>query len=117
MHSYCLDCSRAAWRDWYTDAENRRRHLAQLSRRRRRRIERNQRVLAELKARPCADCGQVFPPYVMDFDHVGLKTGEVSSFVYSSSAGRLLAEADNYEVVCANCYRVRTHRRLRDPSK
>jgi hypothetical protein len=24
----------------------------------------------ELKARPCADCGVQYPPYIMDFDHV-----------------------------------------------
>ena len=25
--------------------------------------------LRELRNRPCADCGERFPPYVMDFDH------------------------------------------------
>jgi hypothetical protein len=35
---------------------------------------------------------QTFPPYVMDFDHVGLKTGEVSKFVYTYSTQRLVAD-------------------------
>jgi 5-methylcytosine-specific restriction endonuclease McrA len=68
-------------------------------------------LLARLKDRPCADCGERFPSYVMDFDHIGPKTGAVSSFVRSSSPKRLLAEAENCEVVCANCHRLRTWRR------
>lgn len=55
----------------------------------------------------------VFPPHVMDFDHInGDKRGEVSSFVYSSSTETLLAEAAKCHVVCANCHRIRTHARL-----
>jgi hypothetical protein len=48
----------------------------------------------------------------MDFDHVGEKTGEVSSFVYTSSTERLLDEASKCDVVCANCHRERTYQRL-----
>jgi hypothetical protein len=50
----------------------------------------------------------------MDFDHVGTKTGDVSKFVYTSSPDRVLAEAKKCEVVCANCHRERTFRRLRE---
>ena len=110
--SFCKDCTRIAWRLWYGDEKNKSKHLAQLSRRRQRRIQRNQQILAELKNRPCADCGRLFPTYVMDFDHVGEKTGEVSSFVYTSSTERLLDEASKCDVVCANCHRERTYQRL-----
>jgi L-lysine 2,3-aminomutase len=49
----------------------------------------------------------------MDFDHTGEKTGEVSSFVFTYSTERLLAEVKRCDVVCANCHRVRTYQRLR----
>jgi L-lysine 2,3-aminomutase len=48
----------------------------------------------------------------MDFDHTGVKTGEVSSFVFTYSTDRLLAEVKLCDVVCANCHRKRTYRRL-----
>src|SRR5947209_5577809 len=51
--SWCRDCTRAAWIAWYSDERNRKKHLAQLHTRRRRRIRRNQRVISELKSQPC----------------------------------------------------------------
>lgn len=73
LQSYCRDCSNRAWRRWYREETNRRRHLDTLYLRRRRRIDRHQQLITELKSQPCADCGQVFPPYAMDFDHLGDK--------------------------------------------
>src|SRR5579859_409177 len=29
-----------------------------------------QRKINTLKVKPCVDCGGIFPPYVMDFDHL-----------------------------------------------
>ncbi len=83
-----------------------------MSRRKRRHIKRNREIVLELKSQPCADCGRTFPPYVMDFDHLGEETGEVSSFVYTMTANRLLAEVERCEVVCANCHRIRTYKPL-----
>ena len=60
---------------------------------------------------PCADCGGVFPPYVMDFDHVtGEKELNVSRALRVSVA-RMLAEIAKCEVVCSNCHRIRTYER------
>jgi hypothetical protein len=101
-----------AWRKWYRDPENRARHLVLVARRRKRRNLRNKRIVSELKSQPCADCGNRFPPYVMDFDHIAYKATEVSSLVYTHSSERLLAETRECDVVCANCHRVRTQRRL-----
>lgn len=64
----------------------------------------------QAKSRPCTDCGNEYPPYVMQFDHVG--TGK--EFNISQAAGRgygrqkIQAEIDKCEVVCANCHAVRT---------
>jgi hypothetical protein len=110
--SYCKDCANRAWRKWYRNQQNRLHHLELVAIRRRRRNERNLRLVRELKSRPCADCGQAFPSYVMDFDHIGPKSAEISSMVRTLSTERLLAEVGNCEVVCANCHRVRTYMRL-----
>ena len=102
----------AAWREWYGKDANRARHVAQVAERRRKRAARHRRLVADLKSQPCQDCGQTFPPHVMDFDHVGEKTGEVSKYVYTSGTATLLAEIERCDVVCANCHRIRTYERL-----
>ena len=106
--SYCRPCMNTAWREWYANEANRARHLSQVAGRRRRRTQRHKRLIEELKSQPCTDCGQSFPPFVMDFDHVADKTGEVGRLVSTYGTGRLLAEIERCEVVCANCHRIRT---------
>lgn len=67
--------------------------------------------LRELRTVPCMDCGGIFPPYVMDFDHRDPKTK-----LFSLAAGKSLlknrvlleAEVAKCDVVCANCHRIRT---------
>lgn len=63
---------------------------------------------------PCADCGQRFPYYCMQFDHLpGQKkefnVGEAKTRMVSLE--KLKAEIKKCEVVCANCHAKRTHRR------
>ena len=58
------------------------------------------------------DCGQCFPPCAMDFDHVrGEKVGNVGGMALASWA-KLQAEIAKCEIVCANCHRQRTNKRL-----
>lgn len=64
-----------------------------------------------MKEQPCADCGQRFPYFVMDFDHVGKKTDSVSRLTYQAAIRRVRHEVKVCEVVCANCHRIRTHQR------
>ena len=66
-------------------------------------------LVAELKSRPCPDCGGHFPPVVMDFDHVkGNKRGIISRMTSAPMSGaKLLEEIAKCEVVCANCHRRR----------
>lgn len=66
--------------------------------------------LNEVKNVPCADCGVKYPPYVMDFDHLGDKEFNISNG--SMSLAKVKAEIEKCEVVCANCHRVRTHTRF-----
>jgi len=68
--------------------------------------------LRDLRRVPCADCGDTFAPYVMEFDH---KQPGTKSFGFSAagsvSRDRLLTELSKCEVVCANCHRARTYAR------
>ncbi len=72
-----------------------------------------QNFISECKTKPCADCKQTYPPYVMDFDHkynkdFCINRGEAQGIAKS----RLIAEMAKCDVVCANCHRIRTHKRL-----
>jgi len=67
-------------------------------------------IAQERKAQPCADCGGMFPYYVMDFDHREgeVKSAHVSRLVGQMNLQRLLDEIEKCDVVCANCHRIRT---------
>ena len=69
-------------------------------------------LLRDLKSVPCTDCHGIFPPYVMDFDHVGDDKLINVSMAVKVGRRRLLAEIAKCEVVCANCHRQRTQDRL-----
>lgn len=112
LQSYCRDCAKAAWRDWYSRDANRELHRLLVGKRRRARIKRHREIIRSIKQQPCADCGKTFPPEAMDFDHLREKRTEVSRLLYVSGTAALLAEIEKCEVVCANCHRVRTMRRL-----
>lgn len=62
---------------------------------------------------PCVDCGKYFPPVAMDFDHVRGKTKNISGMVHSGKydLADVLEELKLCELVCANCHRIRTHKR------
>lgn len=61
---------------------------------------------------PCVDCGDRYPYYVMDFDHLHSKKLNPS---YIPKMGwcmeRIQEELDKCELVCSNCHRERTHKR------
>ena len=59
---------------------------------------------------PCADCHQVFPAWVMHWDHLpGFeKLGDVSQLVTNRPRTVVLQELDKCELVCANCHVMRT---------
>lgn len=59
---------------------------------------------------PCADCGGVFPVYVMHWDHLpGFeKVAEISVMVGSRTRAAVLEELKKCELVCANCHVLRT---------
>ena len=75
----------------------------------RRRTEKRQ-LLDRVKNVPCMDCHRRFPPYVMDFDHLGDKKSEVALMAMQEySTKTVLAEIAKCDIVCANCHRIRTY--------
>ena len=76
-------------------------------------------ALRALRQRPCHDCGGIFKPHQMDFDH---REPIAKAFRLTSSRGMLSAQKDltaelaKCDVVCANCHRIRTRDRARGRS-
>jgi len=59
--------------------------------------------------KPCLDCGQSYPYYIMEFDHVyGVKRRNISDLTTIAS---IRLEIPKCELVCANCHRERTFKR------
>lgn len=67
-------------------------------------------LIREIKNRPCADCNESYPYYVMDFDHrdPSVKVDFVGRLL-TGSLKKLMSEIEKCDVVCANCHRERTH--------
>lgn len=104
--SYCRECRRSYDRRYYHE----RGKVARLARRRAR-TKAARGWMASLKAGvPCADCGELFPVWVMHWDHLPghEKIGCVSDLVRNRQRTIVLAELKKCELVCANCHVLRT---------
>ena len=105
--SYCKSCKKEYAHNY---------HLTHLQSRRQKNIDRrikNRELIKEYKDAPCLDCGIKYPPYVMDFDHVsGDKKFRVSQVMRAASLDDMKNEMSKCELVCANCHRIRTARRI-----
>jgi hypothetical protein len=111
LQAYCRLCYTVYWREYYHN--NKEGH----TRRAKRRDAAIRALVRGAKDMPCADCGQRFPYYVMEFDH---RSGEPKCFNIGDvndrrrvGRSRLQAEIAKCDVVCANCHRERTHQRRR----
>jgi transcription elongation factor Elf1 len=81
-----------------------------MERQRQRRINNRRYVSDYLKAHQCVDCNED-DWIVLEFDHIGEKTGGISYGVKHWVLSRLQEEISRCEVVCANCHRRRTYTR------
>ena len=70
-------------------------------------------LLSLKRGKPCTDCGRVFPPEVMQWDHLPgvVKLGEISTGLRGRSRDEVLEEIAKCELVCANCHAIRTFAR------
>ena len=107
---YCRPCQRAYVRAHYET--NVGYYLAKARRSNAKRVQIFRQAIRMAKDVPCADCGERYGPWMMDFDHVrGTKRFDVGR-ANSKSMAAILAEIAKCEVVCANCHRQRTYNRL-----
>jgi hypothetical protein len=75
-------------------------------------------IISKKTGMPCADCGVVYPHYVMDHDHVrGEKKFLISiAALKHYSRAKLDEELAKCDLVCANCHRIRTYLRAIGPA-
>lgn len=65
------------------------------------------------KNKPCADCNILYPPWIMQFDHVrGTKQFVISEAMFNTPKRQLLEEIEKCDVVCANCHAHRSFTRI-----
>ena len=103
--SLCIPCEREYGKEHYQAHKDEYTARTKINR------EKCRRAIQKLKEKPCADCNNKFPYYVMDFDHTGEKKETVSKLVRIGAIRRAIEEIKKCEVVCANCHRIRTHKR------
>jgi hypothetical protein len=79
------------------------------------RTEKYKELMAELKSKPCVDCGTKHHPAVMEFDHLPQfeKTHAISK-MSNRSLDSVRKEIEKCELVCANCHRYRTVKRMKE---
>jgi hypothetical protein len=108
----CRSCNKERSRAYYV--RNKDLHKQNASSRNQRQRKTNQDYVKNLKeSSPCMDCGQFYPYYVMDFDHLSDKRSNVSRMVSGGlSLETIKIEIDKCDLVCANCHRARTFRHL-----
>jgi hypothetical protein len=72
-------------------------------------------LLSLKTGKPCADCGETFPPEVMQFDHRPgtFKRGSISGDLRGAPRAIIREEMAKCDLVCANCHIIRTHERAR----
>ena len=65
------------------------------------------------KSKPCTDCKIKYPWYVMDFDHKDFLEKKINMYqAHSYGWDTLKKEKVKCDVVCSNCHRIRTFKRL-----
>ena len=61
----------------------------------------------------CTDCKEDYPYWMLEFDHLGDKSFNISNFRgYTIDLEKVKSEIKKCEIVCANCHKNRTHFRL-----
>jgi hypothetical protein len=109
VHFYCCKCKTEYMKQHYE--KDKEKYLA-----RSKRTRKDLRLwLDGLKDTPCLDCGIKFPICCMDFDHRENKEFNIGRKYYSYSKEVVLKEMEKCDLVCANCHRIRTSKRLNAP--
>ena len=115
--AYCKPCWRLVQKDQYRNNKEYYKSKAVVWKGSHR--EELTKLILEVKAVPCADCGVPYPHYVLEFDHVrGVKVEDISTMVGSGfSLSSVRKELEKCDVVCSNCHKVRHHLRRQTKSE
>ena len=106
LQSYCRRCKREYDAEWYRTNKAKRKAKVRADR-----LSQVEWLDSLKRDKPCGDCGRIYPPYVMEWDHLpGTEKTLVLSDVRRAahSRERILREIAKCELVCANCHRERT---------
>lgn len=101
----CISCAKEIARVRYQENKSR---INDLNNEREKRYRRE--YLEYKKTLSCVDCG-ISDWRVIEFDHLGDKTANISDLAPKRSLSGLMKEINKCEPVCANCHRIRTHDR------
>jgi len=103
LNSYCKNCNKLWVRNRYL------KNKGYYNNKNKEVTKRNQLfVIAFLKQNPCVDCKEN-DIVVLDFDHLGNKSGNISSMVSNRcSIETIKKEIEKCVVRCANCHRRKT---------
>jgi hypothetical protein len=105
-NGFCKECSKFCHRRYYSECKS------YLIKKTKARIERNRNLVIQAKSKPCSDCQQVYPPWVMQFDHLKDKLFHLAKLAYTQYSEQTInKEIAKCDVVCANCHAIRTHKR------
>ncbi len=105
LQAWCKPCRKAY------DAAYWRRNRERRQRQKRQNTTDFRAWYASLKAeKPCSDCGRVFAPAAMQWDHLpgADKVKALGDLVHRHNRALILSEIAKCELVCANCHAVRT---------
>jgi hypothetical protein len=108
---FCRLCDNERSKRYY--AENKKHHISVIKERNQRYKKEVDKWVRDLKSNTsCADCKKTYHWFQMDFDHVkGNKDRAVSTMIAQKvSLRRIQLEIEKCELVCANCYRLRTYK-------
>jgi hypothetical protein len=107
LGTLCKGCKRV-YNALYYERTKERYNPARAARRRQAVVDARRLVYEYLGSHPCIDCGET-DIIVLDFDHQGDKTAEISVMIDAGRAWEtILAEIAKCEVVCSNDHRRRT---------
>lgn len=75
--------------------------------------KRNRDFINKVKSSPCVDCGIIYAPHIMQFDHIyDNKKDSISNLANQAvSLKTIINEIKKCELVCANCHADRTYKR------
>jgi hypothetical protein len=86
-----------------------------VAQRKRDRRSKAKQYMQAAKTAPCTDCNMTFPHYVMDFDHIANdKIKGLSVLAREGDLAGVITEMAKCELVCANCHRIRSWKRMKN---